>query len=103
MPCRRFDHDCRRFGLSPCWLVAVLVVAVLVMCAYLCVHMHRHVWLLRTRYFDLFSGASNLRSLQAAYLKFFEYVDMLVQIIYAKFKNDRTMGILGAQNIKKKF
>ena len=29
MPCRRFDHDCRRFGLSPCCLVAVLVVAVL--------------------------------------------------------------------------
>ena len=27
--CRRFDHDCRRFGLSPCCLVAVLVVAVL--------------------------------------------------------------------------
>ena len=25
MPCRRFDHDCRRFGLSPCCLVAVLV------------------------------------------------------------------------------
>ena len=34
-----------------------------------------------TRYFYLFSGASNLRSLQATYLKFDEYVDILVQII----------------------
>ena len=37
--------------------------------------------------FDLFSGAStgNLRSLKTIYLKFAEYVDIFVQIIYAKF------------------
>ena len=37
----------------------------------------------------MFLDASNLRSLQAACLKFYEHVDILVQIIYAKFKNDR--------------
>ena len=40
----------------------------------------------RTRYFDLFSSASNLRGLQATYLKFAEYVDILEQIVYEKFK-----------------
>ena len=34
----------------------------------------------------MFSNASNLRSLQATYLKFAEYVDILVQVIYVKFK-----------------
>ena len=43
----------------------------------------------RTHYYDLFSGASNLRSLQAIYLKFVEYVDILVQIVYAKFKHNK--------------
>ena len=43
-----------------------------------------------THYFDLFSCASNLRSLQATYLKYLaEYVDKLVQIVYKKFKNHR--------------
>ena len=37
-----------------------------------------------------FSGVSNLRSLQATDLKFAEYVEISVQIIYTKFKNDRT-------------
>ena len=46
--------------------------------------MHPHLYML----FDLFSDASNLRSLQAAHLNFAEYVDILVQIGYAKFKND---------------
>ena len=36
------------------------------------------------------SGASNLRSLQATNLKCAEYVDKLVQVIHAKFKNDRS-------------
>ena len=43
--------------------------------------------------FYLFSGASNLNSLQDTDMKFPEYVDILVQIIYAKFENDGTMGI----------
>ena len=43
-----------------------------------------------THYFYLFSGASNLRSLQNTYLKFAEYVDILAQIIYAKL-NDRAI------------
>ena len=42
------------------------------------------------RYFYLFSGASNLRSVQATYLKCAEYIDILVCIIHVKFKNDRT-------------
>ena len=33
-----------------------------------------------TSYFDLFSGASNLRSLRTTYLKCAEYVDILKQI-----------------------
>ena len=37
----------------------------------------------------MFPGTSNLRSLQATYMKFAEHVDIWVQIIYAKFKNDR--------------
>ena len=58
-----------------------------------------------TRYFYMFSGASNSRSLQATYLKFAEYVDILVQIIYAKFKNDRTKnsGDTGCMKMEKNF
>ena len=37
----------------------------------------------------MFSGASILRSLQATYLRFAEYVDILEQIISTTFKNDR--------------
>ena len=44
---------------------------------------------MNTCYFYLFSGAPNWRSLQATYMKFVEYVDMLVEIVFAKFKNDR--------------
>ena len=53
----------------------------------------------------MFSGASNLRSSHATYLKFVEYVDLLVYIIYKKFKNDRkkTKGILGAGKWKRTF
>ena len=53
----------------------------------------------------MFSGASNSRSLQAIYLKFAEYVDILVQIIYAKFKNDRTKnsGDTGCMKMEKNF
>ena len=43
-----------------------------------------------TQYFDLFLGASNLRSLQATNLKCAEYVDILVQVTHAKFNNDRS-------------
>ena len=35
--------------------------------------------------FYMFSCASNLTSFQAKYLKFVEDVDILVQIVYAKF------------------
>ena len=43
-----------------------------------------------THYFYMLLGASNLSSLQATYLlKFAEYVDIVGEIIYAKFKNDR--------------
>ena len=49
----------------------------------------------------MFSGASNLRSLQPTYLKFAEYVDTLVQVIYAEFKNDRTKDILGEKKWKR--
>ena len=44
--------------------------------------------------FYLFSGVSNLRILQATYLKFAEYVDIVKQIIYAKFNNDRATNIV---------
>ena len=43
----------------------------------------------RTCYFFLFSGA-NLRSLQTTHMKCAEHVDILAQIICAKFKNDTT-------------
>ena len=36
-----------------------------------------------------FSCASNMRSFQAMYLKFAENVDILVQIVYAKFFNEK--------------
>ena len=39
--------------------------------------------------FICFSSASNLRCLQATYMKFAEYIDILIQIIYAKVKNNR--------------
>ena len=47
----------------------------------------------------MFSSASNF-SLQATDLKYAEYIEILVQIIFAKFTNKRTMGILGAQKLK---
>ena len=44
----------------------------------------------RTHCFDLSSRASNFISLKATYLKFaILYVDILVQIVYLKFKNGR--------------
>ena len=42
----------------------------------------------RTRYFDLFSNSSNLRSLPVTYMNFAEYVDTLEQIGFAKFQSD---------------
>ena len=41
----------------------------------------------------------------ATFLKFAEYVDMLIQIIYAKFKNDRTKdnGYTGCKKMEKNF
>ena len=37
---------------------------------------------------------------QATYLKFGEYVDILVKIIYAKFKNDKDNGYTGCKKIE---
>ena len=46
---------------------------------------------------------SNLSSFQATYLKFAEYVDIVVQIIYAKFKNYRSKdnGYTGCTKMEK--
>ena len=54
-------------------------------------------------FFYWFSGASNLRRLQATYLKFAEYVDILMQIIYAKLKEGRTKdnGYIDARKWKR--
>ena len=41
-----------------------------------------------TRYLDIFSGASNLNSLQATELKFAECLDIFVQMYIARIKND---------------
>ena len=53
--------------------------------------------------FYLFSGASNLRSLQATYPKCAEYIDILVYIIHAKFKSERTKdnGYTGCTKMEK--
>ena len=52
--------------------------------------------------FYMFSCASNLKSFQVMYLKFAEKVDMLVQIVNAKFGNEskRTIGILDKKKIR---
>ena len=45
-----------------------------------------------------------MRSLQATYLKFAECVDILVQVIYTKFKHDRVKdrGDIGCTKMEKK-
>ena len=56
---------------------------------------------IRAHYFDLCSGASNLRSLQATYLKFAEYVDNGIN--YLCKIQEWTMDILGARKWKRNF
>ena len=55
----------------------------------------------RIRYFYQFSSASNLRSLQAAYLTFAEYVYLLVDIILAKNYRTKDSEYTGCTKMEK--